>query len=139
MPKRLFWALYWALFIVLASLCAWFIGNLAYTVLWTALGTMGFSITEAQMATYIAGHLLPFILILVVGTILSLLIRNQLATTSAAAVDSFRKQELKAQERHAEERADTQKLWSVSTILQNLRLSRALGSVFSREAELIWD
>jgi hypothetical protein len=100
MSAKKFWTLYWALFIVLAALGAWFLGNLAYTVLWTVLGKMGVSVTEPQMATYIAANLLPFVLILIVGGALSLLVRNQIATASAAAVNSFRAREVEVQEAH---------------------------------------
>jgi hypothetical protein len=100
MSTKQFWAVYWALFIVLAALGAWFLGNLAYTVLWTVLGKMGLSVTEPQMATYIAANLLPFVLILVVGAALSLLVRNQIATASVAAINSFRAREVEVQEAH---------------------------------------
>jgi hypothetical protein len=103
MPNKRFWAIYWALFVLLAALGAWFLGNLAYTVLWTVLSSMGFSVTEPKMATYIAAHFVPFVLILIVGAILSLLIRNQLVAAAATAVESFRVREIEAQERHAAE------------------------------------
>ena len=100
MSTKQFWTVYWALFIVLAALGAWFLGNLAYTVLWTVLGKMGLSVTEPQMATYIAANLLPFVLIRVVGAALSLLVRNQIATASVAAINSFRAREVEVQEAH---------------------------------------
>jgi len=80
MSHRRFWALFWALFLVLAFLGAWFLGNLAYTVLWAVLGKWTFPITEVQMVTYIAANLLPFVLILIVGGLLSLLIRHRIAS-----------------------------------------------------------
>jgi hypothetical protein len=103
MPQKRFWAIYWTLFILLAALGAWFLGNLAYTVLWTALSKTGFAITEPKLATYIAANFIPFVLILIVGAILSMLVRNQLATVAAAAVESFRVREIEAHERHADE------------------------------------
>jgi hypothetical protein len=100
MQIRRFWTLFWALFLVLAGLVAWFMGNLVYTALWAALRDRGFPVTEAQMVTYIVAHLLPFVLILVVGAILSVLIRNQIATSSAAAVETFRLHEIEALQAH---------------------------------------
>jgi hypothetical protein len=79
MQTRRFWALFWGLFVLFAILVAWFIGNLVYTLLWAALGDFGFPVTEAQTVTYIAAHLLPFVLILVVGGVLSLLVQKQIA------------------------------------------------------------
>ncbi|MGA7433874.1 MAG: hypothetical protein WBW35_25870 [Xanthobacteraceae bacterium] len=72
------------LLVLLAFLGAWFSSNLFYTLFWTVLGKWGFPITEAQMVAYIAANLLPFLLILLVGAILSFVIRHQLATAGAA-------------------------------------------------------
>jgi hypothetical protein len=76
---RQFWATFWTLAVVLATLIAWFLGNLLYSIFWKQLGDWGFPITEAQMIAYIYAHLVPFVLALLVMAILAALIRNQLA------------------------------------------------------------
>lgn len=84
MQRIRFWSIFWVLTVALGVLLAWFLGNLLYTVFWTVLGGWGFPVTEAKITAYIAAHLAPFVLTLLVGAVLSLLIRNQLAATAAS-------------------------------------------------------
>ena len=75
-----FWKVFWTLALVLAGLVTWFLGNLLYTLFWTVLGDWGVPITEAKMTAYIAAHLVPFILILLVGTGFYFFIRSHIST-----------------------------------------------------------
>src|SRR3979490_553322 len=78
-----FWGPFWLLALLLAGAVAWFLGNLLYTPFWTELGRRGFPITEAQMIGYIGAHLVPFFCVLAFAGLLSLLIRNGVATAGA--------------------------------------------------------
>jgi hypothetical protein len=59
---------FWTFAVALAFLVAWFSSNLFYTLFWAVLGDLGVPVTEAKMTAYIAAHLVPFVLILLVGT-----------------------------------------------------------------------
>jgi hypothetical protein len=89
MGNTRFWSVFWLLTVAVAIGVAWFLGNLLYTVFWTVLGDRGFPITEAKMTAYIAAHLLPFLLTLLVGAILSLLIRRQIANTANSQENTY--------------------------------------------------
>ncbi len=79
MDRIRFWRLFWLLTVALGVLLAWFFGNLLYSLFWTELGDRGFSVTEAKLIAYIAAHLVPFLLTLLVGAVLSFLIRREIA------------------------------------------------------------
>jgi hypothetical protein len=83
MSNRKFWSIFWLLIVFAAIATAWFLGNLLYTVFWKVLGDWGFPITEAQMTAYIAANLVPFLGVLLIGALLSILIRKQIAAAGS--------------------------------------------------------
>jgi hypothetical protein len=77
-----FAALFWGLTVALAIAVTWFMGNLLYSVFWSLAARWGLPITETEIVAYIGAHLVPFVVIIVVGTVFWFLIRNQLATAT---------------------------------------------------------
>jgi hypothetical protein len=87
--KPRFGSVFWTLVVVLGIAVGWFTGNLLYTVLWAALADWGFPMTEAKIVTYIVAHLVPFVLILLLGLTLFFLIRRHVANATEADAQKF--------------------------------------------------